>query len=296
MLVLAHAGRPDHSPWGWHAHPDVLAVVAALVCAYWWAFRRVGPRVAPPGSVVVTRGQLGWLTGAIVGFWVMSDWPVHDLSEGYLYSVHMVQHLVYTLVLPPMFIWGTPAWLWRWLLRPVMPLARFVTHPLLALVVFNTAVAATHWSVLVTAAVKSGPMHLAQHVVLVATAVIMWWPVLSALPELKRIAPPLQMGYLFLQSLVPTVPASFLTFAEAPVYRIYAEFPRVSSMSPVADQQFAGGIMKIGGGLILWTAIAVVFFRWFGEDDRTRQRRRVMVTPADAPAREQPDEGELTLR
>lgn len=279
MLLLAHAGRPDHSPWIWHAHPDVVAVVVVIVVGYWWAFRRVGPRVVPAGTTIVTRGQLAWLVAAIAGFWVMSDWPVHDLSEGYLYSVHMVQHLLYTLVLPPMFIWGTPPWLWRWLLRPVLPVARFVTRPLLALAVFNVTVAATHWSALVTAAVKSGPMHLAQHVVLVAAALIMWWPVLSMLPELKRLAPPLQMGYLFLQSLVPTVPASFLTFAEAPVYRVYAEFPRISGLTPVADQQLAGGIMKIGGGIILWSAITVVFFRWFGQDDRSRQRRTVTTEP-----------------
>ena len=90
--------------------------------------------------------------------------------------------------------------------------------------------------------------------------------------------PPAQMGYLFLQSLVPTVPASFLTFAEAPVYRVYEEFPRITGLSVVADQQFAGGIMKVGGGLILWAAIAVIFFRWFGQDDTSRHRRRAATS------------------
>lgn len=286
MLLLAHAGRPDHSPWMWHAHLDVVAVVVVLAVGYWYAFTRLGPRIVPSGEVVVRRGQLVWLIGAIGGFWVMSDWPIHDLSEGYLYSVHMVQHLVYTLILPPMFIWGTPAWLWSWLLRPIMPVFRFVTRPLLALVVFNTAVAATHWSALVTAAVKSGPAHLAQHVVLVVTASIMWWPVLSVVPDLKRLAPPLQMGYLFLQSLVPTVPASFLTFAEAPVYRVYEEFPRITGLTVVADQQFAGGIMKIGGGIILWAGIAVIFFRWFGQDATSRHRRPTGIEARGAKAPE----------
>ena len=269
-MLLAHAGRPDHSPWVWHAHPDVVAVSAVLVLAYYLAFTRLGPRLAATGTPVVTRRQLVWLGLGIGGFWVMSDWPVHDLSEGYLYSVHMVQHLVYTLVLPPLFVWGTPRWLWRWLLRPVLPAFRVLTRPLLALIVFNLFIAVSHWTALVSAAVRSGPMHLGQHVVLVAAAFLMWWPVLSPLPELPRLAPPLQMVYLFLQSLVPTVPASFLTMADGPIYRIYGEFPRLG-LSVVADQQLAGAIMKIGGGAILWAGITVVFFRWFGAEEKNRR-------------------------
>ena len=272
-MLLAHAGRPDHSPWLWHAHPDVVAVSALLVLGYYLAFTRLGPRLAASGAPVVSRHQLVWLGLAIGGFWIMSDWPVHDLSEGYLYSVHMVQHLVYTLILPPMFIWGTPRWLWRWLLRPILPVFRLLTRPLLALIVFNAVIAGSHWTALVSAAVRSGPMHLGQHVILVATAFLMWWPVLSPLPELPRLAPPLQMVYLFLQSLVPTVPASFLTMAEGPIYRIYGEFPRTLGLSVVADQQLAGAIMKIGGGAILWAGIVVVFFRWFAEEDRRPSTR-----------------------
>ena len=224
-LLLAHAGRPDQSPWVWHAHPDVVAVSALIVLGYYLAFTRLGPRLAASGTPIVTRRQLVWLGGAIGGFWIMSDWPVHDLSEGYLYSVHMVQHLVYTLILPPMFIWGTPRWLWRWLLRPVLPVFRLLTRPLLALLVFNAVIAGSHWTALVSAAVRSGPMLLGQHVVLVVTAFLMWWPVLSPLRELPRLAPPLQMVYLFLQSLVPTVPASFLTMADGPFTASTASSP-----------------------------------------------------------------------
>lgn len=291
-MLLAHAGRPDHSPWVWHAHPDVVAVSAVLVVGYYLAFTRLGPRLTPPGSLVVTRRQLVWLGLAIGGFWVMSEWPVHDLSEGYLYSVHMVQHLVYTLILPPMFIWGTPRWLWRWLLRPILPAFRLLTRPLLALLLFNAVIAASHWTALVSAAVRSGPMHLGQHAVLVATAFLMWWPVLSPLAELPRLVPPLQMGYLFLQSLVPTVPASFLTMAEGPIYRIYGEFPRTLGLSVVADQQIAGAIMKIGGAAILWAGIVVVFFRWFAEEDRrpsTRPRPATASATAASSRAEDPD-------
>ena len=249
-----------------------------MVVAYWALFSYVGPRSVASGEPIVTRRQLQCLAGAIGGFWVVSDWPVHDLSEGYLYSVHMVQHLVYTLLLPPLFMWGTPAWAWRWVLRPVMPIFRQLVRPVIALVAFNGIVALTHADLFVTAAVESGGAHLAQHTLLVTASFLMWWPVLGPLPELPPMPPIVQMVYLFLQSLLPTIPASFLALAEEPVYRVYERFPRLLGMTAAQDQQLAGAIMKVGGGLILWTFIVAIFFRWAAADrieaEAARARKR----------------------
>ncbi|MGH2811761.1 MAG: cytochrome c oxidase assembly protein, partial [Actinomycetota bacterium] len=91
----------------------------------------------------------------------------------------------------------------------------------------------------------------------------MWLPVLSPLLEIPQLSYPGRMFYLFLTSIVPTVPASFLTFASEPFYRVYVEAPRVLAVTPLDDLRIAGLIMKIGGGLILWGFIAVLFFRWY---------------------------------
>ena len=267
-----------------HPHPDVLAVAGLAALLYWFAIRRLGPRLAP-GSDVLTRGQRTGLWTSLGLFVVMSEWPVHDLSEGYLYSVHMVQHLVYTLVLPPLVIRSTPPWLWRWVLRPVMPVFRLLVRPLFALLLFNGFLALTHWPVLVELAVTSGLAHLAQHVALVATALLMWWPVVSPLAELPALPPPLRIGYLFLQSLVPTVPASFLTFASDAVYRVYGSFPRLWGIDTVEDQQVAGAVMKLGGGVILWTLMTIVFFRWAAREKEAPSRRATdPTTPVAATA------------
>jgi putative membrane protein len=91
--------------------------------------------------------------------------------------------------------------------------------------------------------------------------------VLSTVPELPRLAYPIQMGYLFLQSLVPAVMASFITFSDRVVYQAYAEAPRIWGISPLADQQIAGGIMKMMGTIILWSFITVVFFKWYEREE-----------------------------
>ncbi len=133
---------------------------------------------------------------------------------------------------------------------------------------FNATLAFLHWSEAVRLMITSEPFHFGAHAALLVTALLMWWPVIGPIPDLPRLAPLPRMGYLFLQSLVPTIPASFLTLAEGVVYKSYETLPRVWGLSVHDDQVIAGLIMKLGGGAVLWLAIAITFFRWFAEEER----------------------------
>lgn len=267
---VLHAGDPSEGPWAWHPHPDVWLLVAVLALGYVGLIRWLGPRLAEPGERPVTLRQavLYYLGVALV--WVAADWPVHDLSEGYLYSVHMVQHMVFSLVAPPLLLLGTPGWLVRAALRPrrLLRAARWVTRPVPALLIFNGVVVATHLPVVVDLTLRSEPAHFAAHAVLVASALLMWWPVASPVPDLlPRLPYAGQMVYLFVQSLVPTVPASFLTFSPTAIYPFYEAVPRLWGISAVEDQRVAGLIMKLGGGLLLWGIIAALFFKWYAQEE-----------------------------
>ncbi len=257
-MILAH-GDPTGSPLTPHLHPDVVALVAVLGVAYWLALTRLAPRVLPAGEAACSRRQARLLVAGVGTLFVFSEWPVHDLAEGYLYSVHMVQHSVYTLVLPPLFILGTPPWLWRWVLRPVMPAVRCVVRPWVAVVVFTTVTVATHLPVFVTASVRSGPAHFGQHLALVLAAVVLWWPLLGPLPEAPGLTAPVhQMVYVFVQSLVPSVIGSSLLWARTVPYRVYEEFPRQWGISTLVDQRWAGTIMEaVEGGLLLGFMVIV---------------------------------------
>ena len=258
-MILAH-GDPGTSQLAPHLHPDVVAFVVVLALAYWLALTRLGPRLAPAGEAPYTRRQVRLLVAGVVTMWVFSDWPVHDLAEGYLYSVHMVQHSVYSLVLPPLFILGTPPWLWRWLLRPVRPVFAALVRPGVALVVFGAVTVATHLPAFVTAAVRSGPAHLGQHTALVLAAVLVWWPLLGPLPDMPRLTAPVhQMVYVFAQTLVPSVVGSSLIWSRAVPYRVYEEFPRLWGIDALADQRWAGTIMEVFEGGLLLGFMLVVF-------------------------------------
>ena len=282
----------------WHLHLDVWVLVAAIGLLYLLAVRRERDRrpsdAEAPAEPVVTRRQVGAFAGGLVTLLVASDWPIHDLAEGYLYSVHMVQHLLFTLVAAALLLVGTPAWMARRLLGigdgagpPTRRLRvlRVLSRPLAGLAQFNLVLVLSHWPLVVEATVRYHPLHFVAHAVLLVSAVLMWMPVASPLREVPRATPPMQMLYLFLQTVVPTVPASFLTFGRHPLYKVYETFPRLWDISALTDQQTAGLIMKIGGGFFLWTVIAVIFFRWYAREEEADQQARRAPLPVPTPAR-----------
>ncbi len=271
-------------PYRWHAHPEVWLLMVSLLAAYFWALRRLGPRHTAPGLPAATGLQKAcWVTG-VMTMWVAADWPVHDLSERYLYSVHMTQHLLITLVAPPLLLLGTPAWLAREILAPpaLYRLVRRLARPIPAMIAFNALLVISHWPAFVDATLHSELLHFTAHTLIFFSALLMWCPVVAPLPELRPLSPAAQMLYLFLQSIVPTVPASFLVFAERPIYHFYEHVPRLWGLSAGEDQQIAGLLMKLGGGLLLWMLIAVLFFKWHAADEQNdRESRRWRALEAE---------------
>lgn len=267
----------------WVAHPDVWLLVAALAIGYAAALRRLGPRLAPVGTPVATRFQIASFSAGLLALWLASDWPVHDLGEGYFFSVHMVQHSVLAIIVPPLLLIGTPTWLarWilspRWLLRTVRTLSKFVAATLL----FNFVVIVTHTPVVVDAALGNAWIHFGVHALVLVSSLIVWMPVLSPLPEVPRLQPLARMLFLFLQTVVPTVPASFLTFGERPLYRFYESVPRLWGLGALDDMRLAGLIMKVVVGFSLSVTIAVIFFRWYNVEESGSALHRRMSRDLD---------------
>ena len=247
-----------------HVHLSVLAVLGGMAVAYLVAAKRhevsTGEGLEP--------GRRYRFLGGVVVLLLGAGWPIHDLAESYLYSMHMVQHMLFTFVAAPLLLTGMPAWMWRALLRPAPVRAAWtlLTRPLVALLVANGVLLFTHWPEIVSLSVRSEFAHFSIHTVLLGSAVVMWWPVLSPLPELPGLSRPGQLIYLFFQSIAPTIPASFLTFGTEPLYPIYATFPRIWGIDPLTDQLIAGLVMKLVGGMILWVVITAIFFRWGHEE------------------------------
>ena len=274
-------------PWRYQLHLEVWLLTAFLIGSYIYVVRVLGPRAVPAGEPIVTRRQLTCFIAGILIMFLSTDWPMHDIAEEYLYSVHMFQHMALTYFMPPLVVLATPEWFVRILVgngRAYRAL-RFFTFPVRAGLLFNLGVVISHIPGVVNASVSNGPLHYFVHVLLVVTSILMWMPVCGPLKELQM-APMPKMIYLFLNSVVATIPAGWLTFAEGVVYKHYNIPTRVWGVSVSNDQQIAGAIMKLGGSIFLWTIIVAMFVKHFVKTFRDENkdgyiRQEDVLTTAD---------------
>jgi putative membrane protein len=249
----------------WSIHPSTVAGLAALAAIYLIRSRQAGPDDRLSGM-----RKLSFFAALFVIFASLNG-PIHDLSDNYLFSGHMVQHLLLTMLMPPLLIVGVPGWMLRPLLRnrAISAIAKRVTRPISCFVIFNVVIAAWHVPALYNSAMENHDIHIVEHLMFMSAAVLMWWPLISQLPELPRLSYPGQMLYCFLMSIPMSVIAVYITMADSVLYPFYSSAPRIMKLSPMEDQLLGGLIMWIPGGLLFMIIMSVVFFKWStrGEDD-----------------------------
>lgn len=271
-------------------HPSTAIGIAALGAAYAWRVRQ-GPSAADRFPVTVagvdaaTPAQIDWAASpqgpsagqrvsfftALLLLFMTLNGPLHDLSDYYLFSGHMVQHLILTLIVPPLLLAGLPGWMLRPVLRSpaVFAVAKRSTTIAACFVLFNVVLAFWHLPPMYNLALANHPVHIVQHLMFIAASVLMWWPLMSPLPELPRAPYPAQMLYCFLMVIPMSVISIYIAMADTLLYPAYAVAPRLWGISPMMDQQYGGLIMWIPGGVFFYAVMTVVFFKWSqrGEDD-----------------------------
>jgi cytochrome c oxidase assembly factor CtaG len=244
--------------WTWQAYPGVWLFVLLIALLFARVQRRTGSSVRDK-----VRFGIGlWL------LWLALDWPIGALGAGYLASVHMLQYLLIALLAPAFLLLGVPKAGYERLRRSrfAAPL-RIVTQPLVALAVFSVVMYATHVPSVVDGLMATQAGSFVIDVAWLVGGLVFWWPVLAPVPERPGFPYPLRMVYLLVATVINTIPYGFLTFGELPFYGIYELAPPVTGISTRQDQQIAGLLMKIGGGVILWTAITILFFQWFHKEE-----------------------------
>jgi putative membrane protein len=249
----------------WALHPSVIGGTALLAGLYGWG---IGPWRRKHGYPPAPAWRIACFAAAMVVMLVSLNGPIHDLSDYYLFSIHMVQHLLLTLVLPPLLIAGLPGWLTDGLARypTVRAIGRFLTHPLVAGALFTVTLTAWHFVPAYDLMMRNHEVHVATHLMFMVTAVIMWWPAMSP----STLLPPLRYGlralYLFLVSIPMQIVAAIITFADEVLYDWYSVAPRTWGLSPKDDQQLGGLLMWVPGNMYMLAAIAVVFYVWAKND------------------------------
>jgi len=253
-------------------HLSVVLGTALLALVY---FVGIGPlrrryALGPPA----TKSQIAWFVASCLLLLVALNGPLHHLSDYYLLSAHMLQHILLALIYPPMLLAGIPGWLLSPLLRVPVALraGRFLTRPLVSYLLFTAILIGWHLPPAYQLALRDHNWHIVQHLMFLVSAVILWWPIVGPAPELPRLSYLWQIGYLFVLQIPMFSLGALIALAEHPLYPFYRLAPRVvPGLDWLTDQQYAGLLMWLPGHLILWLPMGILFFRWFASerDDAT---------------------------
>ena len=253
FALLLHAGQTV-SWTQWTIHWSTVIGLAALGGLYLWRARAAG--TAP-------RRRLAFAAALLSVFFSLNG-PLHDLSDTFLFSAHMVQHLVLTLVFPPLLLAGLDDAILAPLVRTrvVGPLLGALTRPAACFLVFNVVLAAWHLPPLYNTAMRLHEVHILQHLMFMGASVLMWWPIASPSRALPRLPHAGQMLYCFLMTIPMSLVSVYIVYATSVLYPAYSAAPRIAGMSPLEDQRMGGLIMWIPGGLVFVVIMTVIFFRW----------------------------------
>jgi putative membrane protein len=286
--ALAHEDEPitptllpqtSPGPYEWtriEIHLSTVAGIAILGALYLWG---VGPLRRRCGWAERTpKGKIALFLGGLLVLFLSLNGPIHDLSDTYLFSAHMVQHLLLAQAVPPLLLAGTPAWLLRPLIRrpAIRRVARAVTTAPAGFLLYSLVFTLWHLPVFYNLMMAHHNVHIVMHLMVLVSATCMWWPVMGMLDGLPRPSPPNQILYLFLLGIPMMIAAAMITLADHVLYPWYTAAPSVWGLSHKDDQVLGGLIMWVPGGVAYWIAMTVVWFRW-------ERRERVEDAPLAIP-------------
>jgi putative membrane protein len=239
--------------WAWTAYPGVWLVSLLLALVYWRVTR---------GADKNGRWVSGWI--GVILIWLSLDWPLGPLGAGYIASVHALQFVFIALAAPPLILRGIAPQLRQWLPLGSMRerIAGGVTQPLMAAVIFNLAAIVTHVPKVVDLLMRNQPGAFAIDMMWLIGGLVFWWPVVLDIPARRHFPPLAKIVYIFLGTMVHTGVAIVMLMARFPIYGIYELAPPTGWLSPIDDLEVAGGIMELGGAVVVFGIITVLFFRW----------------------------------
>lgn len=272
MTVLGHA-TPEQAWQAWAGDP--LALVAVVAVGWCYArgtvaiWRRVGR------GQVVTRWQARAWTLGLVGLLVAVASPLEALA-GSLFSAHMVQHVLLTVVVAPLLVLSRPTLpllqglphrlrqrgaRWHQLAQPLLRVTYAGAWPLTIAGVYSAVQLLWHLPGAYQAALTSDAVHALEHLSLLGAGVLLWWVI-------RETGQRSEFGYgtgilmVFVVSLTHTALGALLTFAPNVLYAHYATTTQAWGISPMVDQNLAGLVMWVPGKAVHGIVIVVLVVAW----------------------------------
>ncbi|HZS08733.1 MAG TPA: cytochrome c oxidase assembly protein [Blastocatellia bacterium] len=283
--VSAHEGRPP-APHdllaAWSLEPGVVIGLVLMAYLYIRGVRRVWRQSA------IDRGIRRWEAAAFAGGWlalVVALVSPLDAMGGALFSAHMTQHEVLMLIAAPLVVLGRPlvAFLWamplnwrRELVRagkttPVESGWRFLLNPVAAWLIHALVLWLWHAPALFQATLESDPVHAAQHLSFLVSALLFWEALVYGRDG--RMGYGAAVLYVFTTAVHTSVLGALLTFANTLWYPVYQRTTAAWGLTAIEDQQIGGLIMWVPAGVVYIVAGLALFALWLRESERRVLRR-----------------------
>ncbi len=279
--VLAHGGSVPPAPdagaflvdWSF----DPLVWLPALVALLLWRYGIRKVRREHPGHPVARHRTVSWTLG-VLAIVVALDSGI-ERYDTTLFSVHMVQHLMLTLVAPPLLLYAGPITLIlqasspetrrRWILPFLHSrVLRVLSFPVVAWILFAAVMWGSHFSPLFDISLENEWVHRLEHALFLTAALLFWWPVVGPDPSPWRMTPAVKVLYVGLQMPQNTFLALAIYMASTPLYAHYVTTIRSWGPTPLEDQQAAGGIMWLGGDFAFLTMVILLVYAWMRHEER----------------------------
>ena len=250
---------------GWNWHPSV--VIGFTI----WTF--LYTRAIEKGRPILLKQQLAFHFGTLVGLVALVS-PLDELGDGYLFSAHMIQHLLLMFVTAPLWLIGAPGWMLDAIIpNGLMVFVKWISSPMSACATFVGVMWLWHVPAVYGMAQQNEGIHIFEHLTFIGAALIGWWPVAGAETSIiPKPQFPLRMLYLFLLGVPCTALAVILTFAHTPLYSFYVTVVHPFGLNALQDQHLGGLLMWVPTHMILFLAFGITFLKWFADSDRQAEQ------------------------
>ncbi|AKG04673.1 cytochrome c oxidase assembly factor CtaG [Salimicrobium jeotgali] len=272
--------------------PFYMIFVAVLALVY---FYLTGPGRRNDKEKATGFQQITFFSGLVL-LYIVKGSPI-DLMAHIMFAAHMTQMALYYLVFPFLIINGVPGEVWRRIFdRPVIrPFLKFITKPLLSLLLFSGFFSMYHVPAVFDFAKSNEIVHAGFSTTILFFAFCMWVSVFPPTEGVDRLGPLLKIGIIFGSGVLLTPACALIIFSDAPLYATYTQSGAwmdalslcvptgvleglagslngpefFTSMPLLQDQQLGGIIMKIMQEVIFAAIIGHIFFSWFNKERNT---------------------------
>jgi putative membrane protein len=272
----------DHPQLHWFADPAVLAPLALLAGVYIWRFRQVRRETGPRGAGAV---QAAAFTGAMIALLIALVSPLDGLGEDYLFSAHMLQHVLLGDIAPLLLLLALSRVIMRPATRRLVSVERALgplANPVTGISIWLLIMYFWHIPALYDAATEHSLLHAFEHACFFAAGLALWWPLIQPVPMRRRLTGMQPLGYIASAKGGIAALGLYLAWSTSVLYPYYETTPRIWGLSPVEDQNVGGAIMMVEQSFTLVLVMVVLFVRMLARSEEEERRREHLEDAARA--------------